>query len=95
MPPRRRQVRSSCACDAPSRAASACSTATIVQHAQHRHGLMQQRKRQRRLVQQRHDADAGLQGDGAHERQRAVAGVVLSTPRSDIDACSIDNDRST
>ena len=34
--------------------------------------LVQQRQRQRRLVQQRHDADAGLQGDGAGERQRAV-----------------------
>ena len=34
--------------------------------------LMQQRQRQRRLMQQRDDADAGLQGDGAGQRQRAV-----------------------
>ena len=34
--------------------------------------LVQQRERQRRLMQQRDDADAGLQGDGAGQRQRAV-----------------------
>ena len=35
-----------------------------------RHGLMQQRERERRLVQQRGDAERGLQGDGRGQRER-------------------------
>ena len=35
-----------------------------------RHGLMQQRERERRLVQQGGDAEHGLQGDGRGQRER-------------------------
>ena len=46
--------------------------------------LVQQRQRQRRLIQQRDDADAGLQGDGAEQRQRAV-GTRRRAARAGID----------
>ena len=44
-------------------------------HCDHcyRHGLMQERQRQRRLLQQRHDAEGGLKGHGDGEQQRARA----------------------
>ena len=49
------------------------------------HDLVQQRQRQRRLMEQRHDADAGLQGDGAGQRQRAVEDRPAPPRADDID----------